>query len=213
MPLWIRTSVSVLERATDMSVPANNMAAEGMINNEKNLVSNMRAKTSEPGTYWWYFYLTLLRASKYMITEMERCEGYMDKRRELIKKKALQNERAEKKSKEKTEDSREMDEENNTDMVWDRKGNMEWLNEEESVRKDVILTLQFMGIWEDSLIRQHNAIDRHGGKGGNGKSMFMSRPTFNKWIARKPTRKLDEGMISIMQSWVKTNGDTEGESK
>ena len=92
----------------------------------------MRAKTSEPGTYWWHFYLTLLRASKYMITEMERCEGYMDKRRELIKKKTLQNERAEKKSKEKTEDSREMDEENNTDMVWDRKGNMEWLNEEES---------------------------------------------------------------------------------
>ena len=43
--------------------------------------------------------------------------------------------------------------------------------------------------------------------------MFMSRPTFNKWIARKPTRKLDEGMISIMQSWVETNGDTEGESK
>ena len=52
MPLYTRTTVTVIEKTKDMSLAANNQHLEGMINNEKNLVSNMKAKTEEPVTYW-----------------------------------------------------------------------------------------------------------------------------------------------------------------
>ena len=108
-----------------------------MINNEKNLVSDIRTHVAEPGAYFWYFYLTLLRASKYMVAEMERCEGYLDKRRALMEERQIEDAKKEEESKNKTEDSREMENENNTDMVFSRKGDMDWLNDEAELRSKV----------------------------------------------------------------------------
>ena len=43
-----------------------------MINKEKNLTNDIRGKTSEPGSYWWYHYLDLHRTSKMIVSEANR---------------------------------------------------------------------------------------------------------------------------------------------
>ena len=82
IPLHVRTVVSIIEKANNMSLPSNNQGIEGMTNKEKNKNRDVRLNTSEPGTYFWYRYLGLHRGSKVMMAQMDRCEEYVKHRRD-----------------------------------------------------------------------------------------------------------------------------------
>ena len=69
--MYVLTTVSVTKREKAMNIGGSNQHAEGMINNEKNHVFEMKAKANEPATYWWYQYLNLHQGSKYMVSQME----------------------------------------------------------------------------------------------------------------------------------------------
>ena len=196
-----------------MKVPANNQGSEGMINNEKNLVSEMRTNTAEPATYWWYSYLTLLKASKYLVSEVERCDGYLAKRKALFERKALKAKKAAEEAKSNTEDSKEMEAENNTDMVFSRNGkDKEWLEDENVLRGKVKSTLQIIGLGGKSFAQQLKSIDDFAGVGGDGKrKLHLSQPTFNKWIQNKGgIRKLDDDVVAVMTAWVDEMGIRQG---
>ena len=79
--LHTRTVVTVIEKAKDMSLPANNQSSEGLISKEKHLIRDKRVHTSEPGAYMWYRYLDELRSTRYMMDEIDRCEGYIGRRK------------------------------------------------------------------------------------------------------------------------------------
>ena len=48
---------------------------------------DIQTKTSEPAVYFWYRYLSLVRGSKYLVSEVEQYESYMDHRKEWLRKK------------------------------------------------------------------------------------------------------------------------------
>ena len=191
--LYIRTTVSVIEKTQNMNLAANNQQIEGMINNEKNLVSRMKEKTSEPGLYWWYRYQNLHQGSKYMVTEMERYEGYMERRKELMKNRKL----ALVSKAHATEDARELEEENVADMIFDRTG-ATWMDGEETVRAQMEDAFILAGLNNNTKQKRFEAVLEE-----SGKSSFMSMPTFNKWMDRKPVRQLDRSIIAIFDSFIK----------
>ena len=168
--MYIRTTVSVIEKTQNMNLAANNQQIEGMINNEKNLVSRMKEKTSEPGLYWWYRYQNLHQGSKYMVTEMERYEGYMERRKELMKNRKL----ALVSKAHATEDARELEEENVADMIFDRTGTT-WMDGEETVRAQMEDAFILAGLNNSTKEKRFEAVLEE-----SGKSSFMSMPTFNK---------------------------------
>ena len=115
MSLYVLTTVSVIEKAKDMKIGGLNQHAEGMISNEKNHVFEMKAKANEPATYWWYQYLNLHQGSKYMVIQMEQYDGYIELRRTFISKKTDKDID----SNDITVDATELEEEDNTYMIWD----------------------------------------------------------------------------------------------
>ena len=50
--LHVRQNVTVIEKAKNISIPANNQGAEGFFCNEKHNVRDLALHTSEPGTYF-----------------------------------------------------------------------------------------------------------------------------------------------------------------
>ena len=42
MPRWVRIGVSMIEKDSDIKLVANNQGIEGLVNNEKNLVTRMK---------------------------------------------------------------------------------------------------------------------------------------------------------------------------
>ena len=77
--------------------------------------------TSEPVTYFWYRYLDLICGSKYMVSEMDQCEGYINCRRARLNRIEAQRDE-EDPDIDRTEDARELQEENNQYMAFDCKG-------------------------------------------------------------------------------------------
>ena len=82
--LHVRQFVSVIEKANNMSVPANNKASEGSIKNKKTNDIDLKVNLSEPGAYFWYWYNTNCIGAKYMVAEIEQYEGYLEKREKRL---------------------------------------------------------------------------------------------------------------------------------
>ena len=102
------------------------------MNKEKNLTKDIRGKTPEPGSYWWYHYLDLRKASKMVVSEMERAETFMDAGcRETLKRNKEKEIEEKAREESMTEDAREIVKENNSNMEHDCKGANAWMDDEE----------------------------------------------------------------------------------
>lgn len=207
VPLLTRTIVSTIEKANGMKLPANNQQQEGMNKNEKVVEGDLRAKTAEPGAWFWYRYLALCNGSKYMVSELERLEGYTERRREWTQRK--EQERTERlafilayEDEEKTDDARALEKESNTNMEFERKGKQGWMDDEEDLRKVLLNAFATIGI--NSKNKQQDELTKHGKKRMNPKLKFMSKPTYNGWIAKDPKiRKLLSDQLEIMDSFIR----------
>lgn len=103
-----------------------------------------------------------------------------------------------------TDDARELETEDNTDMIWDR--GRTWVDEEEDLRELLVDAFIVAGLGDDSLSSKFNSIDLHAGKDGNGKCRFISKPSFNKWMNRQPVKRLIPELVSVIVSYVNTHG-------
>ena len=209
MPLHARTVVSIIERANNMSLPASNQGIEGITNGEKNKTRDIKLNTSEPATYFWYRYLSLHRGCKMMIAQMDRCEGYVGKRRD--RKNRIDASRNDVDGDEDIEDitgdAREIREENNRDMIFERKGNKKaWEDDEDVVRCSMISVFWSKKIHTKSLATRWKDVAQHAGRDEKGKWLIMSAPTFSKWIERKPTRRLAVDAIDRLKAYIRANG-------
>ena len=183
-----------------MDFGASNMHAEGMINNEKNIVKYMKTKTNEPAVYWWYRYLNLHQGSKFLVSQMEQFDGYIERCKVFMNRKLKNNVAAE----EMTDDARELETEDNTDMIWDR--GRTWVDKEEDLRELLVDAFIVAGLGDDSLSSKFNSIDLHAGKDANGKRRFIFKPTFNKWMNRQPVKRLIPELVSVIVSYVNAHG-------
>ena len=198
VPLLTFTIVTTIEKARGMSLPANNQQQEGMNKNEKVVEGDIRTKTSEPAVYFWYRYLSLVRGSKYLVSEVERCESYMDHRKEWLRKKeqsALDD------AVEMTNDARELMQESNSNMEFDRNGRHGWMDDEEDLRSSLLSAFGSIDVTVKN--SQQEKLAKHGKSKMEREVKFMSKPTYNKWIGRKPNlRRLDSDQLDIINSFI-----------
>ena len=123
--LWAATGPSILSKALNMTNKASNQHLEGVIGNNKNNVKDMKSvHAREPGTYMHRFWDALRKGADNMMMELARCDEYIDHRREWERNKSLKNEEGD--EEDKTEDYKEMEDIDNSDMVWDRKAKEQW---------------------------------------------------------------------------------------
>ena len=210
MAMSVRTIVSVIEKAKDMSLYSNNQSLEGHIRWEKNLVRDINEHTSDLGAYMWYRYNNLCQASKYMISQMETCHGYLHKHRQLLEKKK------EKKTKEdgernQTEDSKEMEEDDQKGSTWDRAPQKTQKMDESDMRNNLLSALDTAEVKNNKSQHQQALCEYARGlpvKRGEKASKFMSKPKFNQWIAGDRVQKLDTMSIAIIQSYINKFGDS-----
>ena len=167
---------------------------EGIIKNEKHTETKAKYYLQEPALYFWYFYKNLCMASKYLVAELERTEGLLQKQKSKQKEALLAlNPKVEgtknlTKNLNKndwvavddlegaTEDSRAMQEEDNTDMVFAKKSVKPWKDDEEELRKELRDAMESQVIKTNG--RQiREALHAHAQDRGMGK--FMSQPIFN----------------------------------
>ena len=115
-----------------------------------------------------------------MMMELARCDEYIDHRREWERNKSLKNEEGD--EEDKTEDYKEMEDIDNSDMVWDRKAKEQWKLDEIDLRRDVTEALRLNGVTKaKGKSKMQEALLTFGGKDKRGKWFFMSKPTFNKY--------------------------------
>ena len=107
--------MSVIDKANNQSVPANNQESEGSICYKKTNDRDLKGNLLEPGAYFWYWYNTNRVGSKYMISEMERYKGYLEKRRNRLAK--MRKEEATDTKVKRTNNSKDMEEEDKTNMI------------------------------------------------------------------------------------------------
>ena len=112
-----------------------------------------------------------------------------------------------------TGDAQKIENENKTDIKWDRKGARAWETEEEELRYNLKTAYSYQGIENESLKRKFDAVNEHVG----GKGDFWSRPTFNKWLGRKKCRQLKSQQIEALISYIESvshlgNDDVVGSS-
>ena len=81
LALFVCTEVTMVEKVDDMKLAANNQLMEGMINNEKNIITKIKSYLSESALYLWYFHKNLTMASKHIVAEMEKTEGWLQTRK------------------------------------------------------------------------------------------------------------------------------------
>ena len=86
IPLWVRTGVSMIEKDSDTKLTASNQGTEGLINNGKNLVTRMKTYLLVSATYMWYRYKNPCEGGRYLVSETERTEDHLNKRKELMEK-------------------------------------------------------------------------------------------------------------------------------
>ena len=77
LALFVCTEVTMVEKVDDMKLAANNHFMEGMINNEKSIITKIKTYISEPALYFWYFYKNLTMASKHLLSGLENNEGWL----------------------------------------------------------------------------------------------------------------------------------------
>ena len=77
LALFVCTEVTMVEKEDDMKLAANNQLMEGMINNEKNIITTIKSYLSEPTLYFWYFYNNLTTARNHLVSELENTEGWL----------------------------------------------------------------------------------------------------------------------------------------
>ena len=63
-------------KVDNMKLDANNQFMEGMINNEKNIITKIKSYLSGPALYFWYFYKNLTMASKHLVAELDNTGGW-----------------------------------------------------------------------------------------------------------------------------------------
>jgi len=221
----------VVEKANDISNPSTNQQAEGMMNSEKTHVPDMRKHASDPGAYMHHRWKSLKEASKLVVTETEKVDEKLDKRKALedrYKKrsaKAGTNEptRINKKikptgeiGKEKTKDEKEMEMEDETDMVHDR--HQGWKVDNENIKLDLLRALEQSGktyVKTDNLghktynmsaiqgiLSKHAANNMTDVDFVGKKKKFMSKPRFNEWWEGNYHKKLDKANIDTVRSFV-----------
>ena len=83
LSITVATGPRVAGKANNMENPHTNQQAEGMINNEKIHVVDMRKHASDMGAYMWHRYNSLTGSAKYVVSEMERLDEKLDKRETL----------------------------------------------------------------------------------------------------------------------------------
>ena len=76
LAFFVCMAVTMVEKSYNMKLVANNQFMEGMINNEKNIITKTKSYLSEPALYFWYFYKNLTMASKHLVAELENAEGW-----------------------------------------------------------------------------------------------------------------------------------------
>ena len=108
-----------------------------------------------------------------------------------------------------TEDSRKMKEEDESDMIFDRTGARAWIEEELELKKEMVRALNDAGVkgnnsqWQDALF-QHGATMNIKNKKGKVVK-FMTKPTFNKWMDGRATKKLSKEHGDIIKSFIAVN--------
>ena len=82
LSLSIRASVSMIKKACNMKLTANNQFMEGIIKNEKHTETKAKYYLQEPALYFLVlFYKNLCMASKSLVAELERTKGLLQKRK------------------------------------------------------------------------------------------------------------------------------------
>ena len=210
--LWAATGPSILSKALNMTNKASNQHLEGVIGNNKNNVKDMKSvHAREPGTYMHRFWDALRKGADNMMMELARCDEYIDHRREWERNKSLKNEEGD--EEDKTEDYKEMEDIDNSDMVWDRKAKEQWKLDEIDLRRDVTEALRLNGVTKaKGKSKMQEALLTFGGKDKRGKWFFMSKPTFNKWYEGGATKPLKKEHLRIIQAYIKkTNEDKDND--
>ena len=105
-----------------------------------------------------------------------------------------------------TEDARGIREENNQDMVHEHKGKHAWEEDEEVLRSSLKSVFEFNRLDEKSMAERRRSIDTHAGRGKDNKCLIMSQPTFNKWMDKKPLRKLSNDVVERIKAYIRSNG-------
>ena len=82
-------------------------------------------------------------------------------------------------------------------MIFDCTGTT-WMDGEETVRAQMEDAFILAGLNNNTKQKRFEAVLEE-----SGKSSFMSMPTFNKWMDRKPVRQLDRSIIAIFDSFIK----------
>lgn len=202
MGLHTRTVVTVIEKAKDMSLPANNQSSEGLTRKEKHLTRDIRVHTAEPGTYMWYRYLELHRGSRYLMDEMDRCESYIGRRRaRFMSKQGSKKNKGGEQKESMTEDSRKIQEENNSHQKFSKKGTEPWKDEEEELRKSLEMAYLFQGFEHKSLLKKYDDVKNFATLNGGE---LVSRPTFNKWFQRQKCKRLNVGTFATIKLYVES---------
>ena len=215
--LWGSTGPSMLSKALSITDKASNQHAEGMIGNNKINVTNMQSvHASEPGTYMHRWWRDLRLRAQNMMTEMDRCDGYISQRQQWAthrqKQKSLKN--AESEDEDKTEDYKEMEEIDGSDMIWERKSRAkeQWKEDEAELRKCLKETARANQLSVGNKSKMQEALQVFGGK-KKDKWVFMSKPTFNKWIEGKATKKLKKADERIIKEYIKCADDSDNSMK
>ena len=68
-------------KSDNMKLAAKNQFMEGMINNEKKIITKIKSYLSESDLYFWYFYKNLAMESKHLVAELENTEGWLQTRK------------------------------------------------------------------------------------------------------------------------------------
>ena len=210
--LWGSTGPSMLSKALNITHKASNQHLEGMIGNNKSNVTNMQSvHAGEPGTYMHRWWSDLRLRAQNMIAEMDRCNGYIPQRQKWAKyrlnRMSLKNSDGE--DEDKTEDYKEMEEIDGSDMIWDRNSRAKdhWKEEEAELRKCLKEAVRANKLKADNNSKVQEALQVFGGK-KKGKWVFMSKPTFNKWIDGRATRKLKGDDECIIKEYIKWTDDS-----
>ena len=81
----------MVEKVDNNKLAENNQFMEGMINNEKKIITKIKSYLSEHALYFWYFYKNLTIASKHLVSELEDTEVCLKNQKSKSEKKGREN--------------------------------------------------------------------------------------------------------------------------
>ena len=227
--LWTSTGPSMMSKALNITDKASNQHSEGMIGNNKIKVRDMQSvHASEPGTYMHRFWSDLRKRASNMMMEMDRCDGYIPQRKQWTagRQKSL-NDADSDDEENKTEDYKEMERIDRSDMIWDRtsRAKDQWKKDETELRKCLKDALIANGVIKNmnvkgSKSKMQEALKAFGGKkkkkkgkDGKEKCVFMSKPTFNNWIGGNATKKLNKDHHRVIKEYIEKTNEVDTDMK